>query len=64
MASRPMLHLYELGTLVLDVAEPRERQLVWRGIGTRKVRTSFKRRAEEVVAEIFEAFPPDPGSGS
>ncbi len=63
-ASRPMLHLYEFGTLVLDVAEARERQLVWRGIGTLRVRTSFKRRAEDVVAEIFEAFPPEPRSGS
>ena len=63
-ASRPMLYPYELGTLVLDVAEARERQLVWRGIGTRRVRTSFKRRAEAVVTEIFEAFPPEPGSGS
>jgi hypothetical protein len=63
-ASKPMLYPYELGTLVLDVAEARERQLVWRGIGTRRVRTSFKRRAEAVVAEIFEAFPPEPRSGS
>jgi len=64
VASRPSVLPYELGTLVLDVAEARERQLVWRGIGTRRVRTSFKRRAEAVVTEIFEAFPPGRGSGS
>lgn len=62
--SQNRLQPYELGTLVLDVAEAREKQLVWRGIGTRRVRTSFKRRAEAVVADIFAAFPPDRGSGS
>jgi hypothetical protein len=62
--SEPRVQPYELGMLVLDVAEGRERQLVWRGIGTRRVRTSFKRRAEAVVGDIFEAFPPDGGSGS
>ena len=61
-ASRPTVQSYEQGTLVLDVADGRERQLVWRGIGTRRVRNSFKERADDVVAEIFEAFPPDPGS--
>src|SRR5262245_29919982 len=64
VASRPSVLPYELGTLVLDVAEARQRQLVWRGIGTRRVRTSFKRRAEAVVGEIFEEFPPSSGSGS
>src|SRR5262245_4929118 len=62
--SKPVLYPYELGTLVLDVAEPRERQLVWRGIGTRRVRDSFKRRAEDVVVDIFESFPPEAKSGS
>ena len=64
LSSQPTLQLYEIGTLVLDIAEGRERQLVWRGIGTRRVPTSFKRRAEEVVAEILERFPPESGSGS
>ena len=62
--SEQRLQPYELGILVLDVAEGRERQLVWRGIGTRRVRTSFKRRAEAVVSDIIEAFPPGRGSGS
>ena len=62
--SKAMLYPYEVGTLVLDVAEARERQLVWRGIGTRRVRTSFKRQAEDVVAELVAAFPPEPKSGS
>jgi hypothetical protein len=61
-ASRPVTQFYERGTLVLDVADGRERQLVWRGIGIRRVRNSFRSRAEAVVADIFEAFPPDPGS--
>jgi hypothetical protein len=62
--SEKRLQPYELATLVLDVAEARERQLVWRGIGTRRVRSSFKQRAEAIVSDIFEAFPPGPGSGS
>jgi hypothetical protein len=60
MASRPTTQLYEIGTLVLDVADGRERQVVWRGTGTRRVPTSFERRADEVVSAIFERFPPDP----
>jgi hypothetical protein len=61
-ASRPVIQPYECGTLVLDVADGRERQLVWRGIGTRRVRNSFKSRAAAVVSDIFAAFPPEPGS--
>jgi hypothetical protein len=63
-ASRARLQFYEFGTLVLDVAEAKDGQLVWRGIGTRKVRESFKRQAAAVVTDIFEGFPPDPESGS
>ncbi len=61
-ASRPSLQAYEKGTLVLDVADGRDRQLVWRGIGTRRVRESFKNRVDEVVSKVFESFPPGGGS--
>ena len=61
-ASKPTLQLYEQGTLVLDVADGQERQLVWRGIGIRRVRDSFGIRADDVVSEVFDRFPPEAGS--
>jgi hypothetical protein len=61
-ASQASLQRYEKGTLVLDVADGRDRQLVWRGIGTRRVRESFKNRVDEVVSRLFDRFPPDAGS--
>jgi len=56
-ASRPTFQLYEKGTLVLVVADAGDQQRVWRGIGIRRVRDSFKTRAELVVSEVFDHFP-------
>lgn len=56
-ASRPTFQIYEKGTLVLVVAKGGDRQRVWRGIGIRRVRDSFKTRAELVVSEVFDRFP-------
>ena len=57
-ASRRTLQLYEEGTLVLDVADGQDRQLVWRGVGTRRVRESFGIRADDVVSALLDRFPP------
>jgi hypothetical protein len=53
---------YEIGLLGLDVADGRERQLVWRGITRLRVRNRFSDRADDAVAEIFESFPPKPAA--
>jgi len=54
---------YEEGTLVIDIADPRDKELVWRGVGQGRVRqqsTPEKTTAEvnAAVAEILAAFPP------
>jgi uncharacterized protein DUF4136 len=56
-ASRPTLQLYETGTLVVVVANAGDLQRVWRGIGIRRVRDSFKTRAERVVSDLVSRFP-------
>lgn len=57
-ASRRTFQLYEQGTLALDVAEAKDRQLVWRGVATRRVRESFGARADDVVSALVDRFPP------
>jgi hypothetical protein len=48
---------YEKVKLVVDVAEGRERQLVWRGRTERRDRGTVDRHIDEVVAAIFDHFP-------
>jgi hypothetical protein len=57
-APRQLLIPYERATLVVDVADGRERQLVWRGSQTRRVRGRFTDAAADVVEEILAHFPP------
>ena len=54
---------YEEGTLVIDILEPEERKLVWRGASTRKLKYAdspeeSERLVKEVVAKILSQFPP------
>jgi hypothetical protein len=53
---------YEEGTLVVDFADD-ERQLVWRGSGTRRLKKNPKpdqvtKKVDEAVAEVLGQFPP------
>lgn len=48
---------YERVQFAIDVAEGRERQLVWRGRVKDRVRGRFDRIAERSVAKILENFP-------
>jgi hypothetical protein len=55
---------YEEGTLVIDFVDVATRELVWRGTGTRAVRSNLapeesSRTLQEVVAEILKQFPPE-----
>jgi len=56
---------YDEGTLVIDVADAREKQLVWRGVGVGRVRrrpTPEQTTADidATVAQILARFPPEP----
>ena len=58
---------YQQGTLMIDVADAREKRLVWRGVGTGRLRSSPKpqettQRVNEAVAEILNRFPPGAAS--
>jgi len=57
------VHQYEQGTLVIDIADARENELVWRGIGVGVVRqhSTPEQSTEDVnaaVGEILKRFPP------
>ena len=58
---------YEEGTLVIDVADAREKELTWRGVG--KGRLSRNPTPEQITADVDTAveqipsrFPPEPKS--
>ena len=55
---------YDEGTLVIDVADAREKELVWRGTGIKRVQPSpnpeqTTEAVNKAVAEILASFPPD-----
>lgn len=56
---------YDEGTLVIDIADARDKQLAWRGAGVGRVRSRPKpeettRDINEAVAQILAKFPPEP----
>ena len=56
---------YEEGMLVIDIGDARQKKLVWRGTGTRRViqQASPEKTTEVVnktVEEILKKFPPEP----
>jgi len=58
------VHQYEEGTLVLDIANVREKELVWRGVGSGRVRQDptpeqTTEAVNRAVAEILARFPPE-----
>jgi hypothetical protein len=58
------LRRYDVGTLALDVADGRDRQLVWRGIQTGRWRNGVRDRVDGLIADLFERFPPPPDAAS
>lgn len=57
---------YQEGTLLIDVIDPKSKQLVWRGSGQSRLRRSStpeqrEQRIDEAVAQILESFPPRTG---
>ena len=62
--SRTTATQYTVGTLVIDVFDARQRELVWRGVGEAKVDANESRtpaesqeRANQVAMQILEDFP-------
>ena len=54
---------YQEGTLLIDLVDPKAKQLIWRGSGQARVRRSStpeerEQRIDEAVAEILKSFPP------
>ena len=53
---------YTQGTLIVDIVDPGQKQLVWRGIGTGVVRggepDEVSRRIDEAVQQVLADFPP------
>lgn len=53
------VHWYKEGTLVIDLVDAGERDLLWRGVGVGAMRDLHPGEAlEEAVREILEGFPP------
>lgn len=60
--SERRVRFYQEATIAIDVAESRDRQLVWRGTRSRRVRGRFAPHASEVVQEILLHFPAGAGT--
>lgn len=56
--SEKQVSVFERAHLVIDVADGRQRQLVWRGHAEGRVRGSFRPHLGGAVEEILDRFPP------
>lgn len=57
------VRVYDEGTIVLDIVDPKEKKLIWRGTARGAVDDDLtpeerEERIQEAVAEILEGFPP------
>ncbi len=55
---------YEVGTLVIDIADAKKKELIWRGNGSSRLSSSptpekTTKLINEVVTAILEKFPPE-----
>lgn len=62
-ASETYIYTYEQGTLIVDIVDPSNRKLVWRGTAIDKVNFSHtpeqkKQKIGEAVTKLFMQFPP------
>ena len=56
---------YQQGTLIIDVIDPESMQLIWRGVGTKRLPDSTNaaerdKLVAEIVKSILAKFPPQP----
>ena len=64
MNTETVISQYTQGTLVLDIIEPLENQLVWRGIAEGKIKESSSQSErieviEDIIRRILNGFPPN-----
>lgn len=64
MGSETYVHEYEEGTLILDIVEPLNRDLLWRGSAEAKVDRQVsaqrkQKRIKKAVKKILSHFPPN-----
>ena len=57
------VHKYQQGTLIIDVVKTADKELVWRGVGTKALSpnptpTTIDRNVNQVVSKILGNFPP------
>jgi hypothetical protein len=63
VGTRTTAREYTVGTLVIDLFDARQRELVWRAVGEGKVNEQQRtpeesqERINQVVAQILEDFP-------
>jgi hypothetical protein len=60
-------YVYQEGTLILDIVDPKAASLLWRGSARAEVAQSAtpeqrEKRIQEAVRRILERFPPEPRS--
>ena len=59
---------YDVGSLIIDVLDYREKKVVWRGVGEGRLRSEGasvdpaeqQQRIDKAVAAVLEKFPPQP----
>jgi len=61
--STTSLEIYPVGTLIIDIADPARRAVVWRGAAARKIdveRPDAERRVvlEHAIRDLLKRFPP------
>ena len=58
--SAPMIDQYEEGTLIIDVLDGQNRQLMWRGADSRRLGRAAPQQEEirKSVEQILAEFPP------
>jgi hypothetical protein len=63
-ASNTSVTYYNEGTLVVDMIDPKKKQLVWRGTATATVndRKDAQRKIPQAVVEMTKQYPPKPPS--
>jgi hypothetical protein len=66
MYSSTSARVYDQGTLIVDVADAKKKEIVWRGSAQAEVNREVnqeerQRRLNDVAKRIFADFPPKPG---
>jgi hypothetical protein len=63
-SNRVDISYYTEGSLVIDIADAKTKEFIWRGIGTKVLREysnqeDRKKALDEIVSKILEDFPPN-----